>query len=194
MSARRSMLFAAVGVALTACGGATGRSGRAPAKGSGNVATVELAKGGSFTFQLFPNEAPKTVENFEQKAAGAYFDGLVFHRVEDWVVQGGDPNTRGEPGRDFLLRPDPAKPGVKIAGTGGGTLPTELSQRPFAAGSVGVARGQDVRISNDSQFFICKRPADWLNGQYTNFGQVGEGMDVVAQIQVGDRIKRIVVR
>ena len=139
----------------------------------GKLATVELEKGGSFTFQLFPDIAPKTVQNFEQKANAGFYNGLTFHRVEDWVVQGGDPRGNG---------------------TGGGTMPSELNDRPFTAGSVGVARGPDIRINNDAQFFICKKPADWLNGQYTNFGQVTQGMDVVNAIRVGDKIKRISIK
>ena len=148
------------------------KTGTAVAK-SGKSAVVELEKGGSFTIELFPDQALKTVQNFEQKATSGFYNGLTFHRVEDWVVQGGDPRGNG---------------------TGGGNMPTELNDRPFAVGAVGVARGQDIRISNDSQFFVCTKPADWLNKQYTNFGQVIEGMEVVKGIKVGDKIKRITVK
>jgi cyclophilin family peptidyl-prolyl cis-trans isomerase len=148
---------------LAACGG--GRGAR--------LAEVELEKGGSFTIQLFRDAAPKTVANFEQKARAGFYNGLIFHRVEDWVVQGGDPKGNG---------------------TGGGTMPSEYNDRPFLAGAVGVARGPDKRINNDAQFFICKRPAEWLNREYTNFGQVTAGMDVVQAIRVGDKIKRITLK
>ncbi|MBI3970686.1 MAG: peptidylprolyl isomerase [Chloroflexi bacterium] len=141
-------------------------------KGSGKRAVVELEKGGSFTIQLFPDAAPKTVQNFEQKASQGYYNGLTFHRVEDWVVQGGDPRGNG---------------------TGGGTMPSELNDKPFVVGAVGVARGQDIRINNDSQFFICTKPAEWLNKTYTNFGQVSDGMDVVNGIKIGDKIRKITV-
>jgi peptidyl-prolyl cis-trans isomerase B (cyclophilin B) len=148
--------------------------GAAPAAaGAGKTAVIELEKGGSVTLQLFPDAAPKTVQNFEDKANKGFYNGLIFHRVEDWVVQGGDP--RGD-------------------GRGGGQMPTELSERPFAVGAVGVARGADVRISNDAQFFICTQPAPHLNKQYTNFGQVTAGMDTVRAIQRGDKIKRIAVQ
>ncbi|MCL4387183.1 peptidylprolyl isomerase, partial [Patescibacteria group bacterium] len=63
----------------------------------------------------------------------------------------------------------------------------------FMAGSLGVARGQDINISNDSQFFITKMDANWLNKQYTNFGIVTKGMDVVKNIQIGDKILGITV-
>ncbi len=135
-------------------------------------ATVELAKGGSFTIALRSDKAPKTVENFATKARAKLYDGLTFHRVEDWVVQGGDPQGTGR---------------------GGGQMPSELNDLPFAAGAVGVARGPDIKINNDSQWFVVKTDAAWLNGQYTNFGQVTAGMDVVRGIKVGDKIKTIAV-
>src|SRR5207248_4811709 len=61
-------------------------------------ATVELTKGGSFSFTLRADKAPKTVERFVAKARSGFYDGLTFHRVEDWVVQGGDPNGTGTGG------------------------------------------------------------------------------------------------
>lgn len=133
------------------------------------IATVTTSKG-AFTIALDSQSAPKTVENFVNKAKSNYYNNLTFHRVEDWVVQGGDPDGNG---------------------TGGGSMPTELSQTPFVRGSVGVARGGDIQISNDSQFFICTKDCDWLTGAYTLFGQVTEGMDVVDAMQIGDTIKTI---
>lgn len=133
-------------------------------------AVVELAKGGSFTILLRADQAPKTVANFIAKAREHKYDGLRFHRVEDWVVQGGDPLGTG---------------------TGGGKMPSELNQLTFAVGAVGIARGADIKINNDMQFFVVKKDASWLNGQYTNFGQVTSGMDVVNGIRVGDIIKTI---
>ena len=98
--------------------------------------------------------------------------GFGFHRVEDWVIQGGDPTGTG---------------------SGGGQMQTEINSKPFVTGSLGVARGGDPRISNDSQFFIVKSDAAWLNQQYTNFGIVTEGMDVVNKIQIGDKILGITI-
>lgn len=125
---------------------------------------------GNITVEVYPEETPKTVENFAQKAQSNFYKGLKFHRVEDWVVQGGDPVGNG---------------------TGGGKMPTELSKRPFGIGSVGVARGGDVAVSNDSQFFICTKDCTWLNGQYTNFGTVTEGMDIVNTLAIGDTIQGV---
>jgi peptidyl-prolyl cis-trans isomerase B (cyclophilin B) len=156
---------------LPACGQAAGNNAAA-AKPAQKSAVIELEKGGSITLQLFPDVAAQTVQNFEKKANGGFYNGLLFHRVEQWVVQGGDP--RGD-------------------GRGGGTMPSEINDRPFTAGSVGIARGPDIKINNDSQFFICTQVADWLNKQYTNFGQVTAGMEAVRAIRVGDKIKKITV-
>jgi len=95
---------------------------------------------------------------------------LTFHRVEDWVVQGGDP---------------------KGTGTGGERVPSEYNDLAFKTGAFGIARGQDAAFNNDSQFFVVKRDSDFLNKQYTNFGQLTSGKDVVDGVKVGDKIKTI---
>ena len=184
---RRSLLVSgAAGLAAAACGSLAGSAGtasptrtaggtktNAPTSGpSATKATIELAKGGSFTIAFRADKAPKTVENFVSKAKAKYYDGLTFHRVEDWVVQGGDPQGTGR---------------------GGGQMPSELNDLPFKAGAVGIARGPDIKINNDSQWFVVKTDAAWLNAQYTNFGQVTSGMDVIAGIKIGDKIKTITV-
>jgi peptidyl-prolyl cis-trans isomerase B (cyclophilin B) len=125
---------------------------------------------GEIKIKLYPEAAPKTVKNFLDKAVSDYYKGLTFHRVEDWVVQGGDPLGNG---------------------TGGGDIPTELSKLPFKLGSVGVARAGDIKVSNDSQFFICTKDCSFLNEQYTIFGEVIEGMEIVNQTQIGDQIVSI---
>ena len=135
-------------------------------------ATVELERGGSFTIALRPDKAPKTVANFVDKARAGSYDGRTFHRVEDWVVQGGDPDGTGR---------------------GGGKMPSELNDLPFSKGSAGIARGPDIKVNNDAQWFICKSDASWLNNQYTNFGQVTAGQDVANGIRVGDKIKKITI-
>jgi peptidyl-prolyl cis-trans isomerase B (cyclophilin B) len=114
----------------------------------------------------------KTIANFEEKARSGYFNGLTFHRVEDWVIQGGDPAGNG---------------------TGGGTMLSEYNQIPFEIGSLGVARGMDLSLNNDSQFFIVKADSPHLNGQYTNWGHVLEGMEAVSQIKVGDKINKLTI-
>jgi len=134
-----------------------------------DLAIIKTSKG-DITLTLYPTDAPKTVANFIAKAKSGFYNNLTFHRVEDWVVQGGDPLGTG---------------------TGGGDMPTELNDKPFIIGSLGVARGQDIKISNDAQFFITKKDSVFLNGQYTNFGIVTKGMDVVEKIEVGDKILQI---
>ena len=135
------------------------------------VITIKTTKG-DIALTLFKKDAPKTVENFIKKAKSGFYKNLTFHRVEDWVIQGGDPLGNG---------------------TGGGKMQTELNNKPFIVGSLGVARGQDINVSNDAQFFITKKESSWLDGQYTNFGIVEKGMDVVEKIQIGDKILGITI-
>jgi len=131
------------------------------------AAIIKTAKG-DIILKLFPDVAPKTVANFVKKAKDGYYNNLTFHRVEDWVIQGGDPLGTG---------------------TGGGSMPSELNNKPFIIGAIGVARTPiDKQISNDSQFFITKRDSQFLNGDYTNFGIVTNGMDVVNKIAVEIRL------
>lgn len=133
------------------------------------IASIETDKG-IIEVELYPDKAPNTVKNFLDKAASGYYKGLKFHRVEDWVIQGGDPLGNG---------------------TGGGKMPTELNDVPFVDGSLGVARGGDIQVSNDSQFFICTTDCGWLDKKYTNFGKVTKGMDIAKKIAIGDKILSI---
>lgn len=134
-------------------------------------AVIKTTKG-DIKVTLRADAAPNTVINFIKKAESNFYKNLTFHRVEDWVIQGGDPEGTG---------------------AGGGQMKTELNVLPFKAGSLGVARGNNKEISNDSQFFITKTEASWLDQEYTNFGNVTEGMDVVNKISIGDKILGITV-
>ena len=113
------------------------------------------------------------VANFIKKSTAGEYACRTFHRVEDWVTQGGDPKGNG---------------------TGGGDQATELSDRNFAVGAVGVARAGDIKVSNADQFFICKTDCTFLNNQYTYFGKVTTGIDVVGKIQIGDKISSIEIK
>lgn len=141
-------------------------------------ATLKTTKG-AITISLELKDGTKAIENFLAKAKSGYYNNLKFHRVEDWVIQGGDP---------------------KGDGTGGGAFVSELNNKPFTAGALGYAAssamqvGQGQRVSNDSQFFIVKQDADHLNGQYSNFATVTSGMDVVNKIQIGDKILGIIIK
>lgn len=107
---------------------------------------------------------------FASKARSGFYNGLKFHRVEDWVVQGGDPLGTG---------------------TGGERVPSEYNDLTFRIGAVGVARGQDPALNNDSQWFVVKKDSTFLDRQYTNFGTVTQGMDVVQGIKIGDKMKAV---
>lgn len=122
---------------------------------------------GDITIILYPTDAPNTVNNFVQKAKSGFYNNLIFHRVEDWVIQGGDPLGNG---------------------TGGGNMPVEFNSKPFVVGSLGIASSGDGKVQNDAQFFITKKDSQFLNGKYTNFGIVTKGMDVAKNIQIGDKI------
>jgi cyclophilin family peptidyl-prolyl cis-trans isomerase len=131
---------------------------------------IEIATSkGNFIIELRPDLAENTVVNFMNKWAAGYCNFLTFHRVEDWVVQGCDPNGNGTGGKDIL--------------------PTEISSASFTRGSVGIARKPNSKDkSSDSQFFIVKKDSPFLNGEYTYFGKVILGMDVVDSLQAGDTI------
>lgn len=158
--------------ALTTAPTADARNCAAVASGvTVKTASLELAKGGVVQIALRPDKAPNTVATFVTKVNAGFYNGLTFHRVvADFVVQGGDP---------------------KGDGTGGGNQPTELNDLPFCKGSLGIARGGDIKVSNDAQWFVCTGTCRFLDGMYTNFGQVTSGMDVVLGIKIGDKIKSI---
>ena len=136
----------------------------------GNIAVIDT-KFGEIKFKLFDNIAPKTTANFVKLANSGFYDGTVFHRImPGFVIQGGDPNT---------IKGDRSTWGL---GDAGYTIPPEFTNSVnFTKGMVGMARGGDPN-SGSSQFFITLGDAPWLNGQYTLFGQVVSGQDVVDQI------------
>lgn len=136
-----------------------------------SVAVLHTAKG-VIKFRFFPEIAPETVKNFTELAKRGFYNGLTFHRViPDFMIQGGDPSGNGSGGETY-----------KGPGT---ALKAEFSTRvKHVRGAVSMARrGNDVN-SASSQFFIVqnKAGADFLDNQYTIFGQVFEGMDVVDAI------------
>jgi cyclophilin family peptidyl-prolyl cis-trans isomerase len=138
----------------------------------GTEAVVETAKG-SFTIRLLPEIAPHHVALFVKTAEAGGYDGTTFHRiVMGGIIQGGDP-----------LSKDPAK--ARLYGTGGlDLLKAELSDRPFVRGTVAAVRKPSGLNTGGKQFFICLRDQPSLKGQYTVFGEVVSGMDVVDQISL----------
>lgn len=153
----------------------------APAVAPGTEAVVETAKG-SFTIRLLPEVAPKHAALFVKTAKAGGYDGTTFHRViMGGIIQGGDPLTQ-----------DPAK--ASQYGQGGlGLLKAELSERPFVRGTVAAVRRPSSLDSAGTQFFVCLQPQPALAGQYTVFGEVVSGMEVVDQISTtpadGDKAK-----
>lgn len=143
-----------------------------------NTIIMETTKG-TVTIQLLPDVAPKHAERMKTLAREGAYDGVVFHRVIDgFMAQTGDV-ANGNWDKDF---------NIGRAGTGGSShpdLPAEFSKIPHARGSLGAARSANPNSAN-SQFFINFKDNDFLNGQYTVYGQVIEGMDVVDQIQRGE--------
>ncbi len=152
-----------------------------PPVAPGTEAVVETPKG-SFTIRLLPEVAPKHVGLFVKTAKAGGYDGTTFHRViMGGIIQGGDP-----------LSKDPGKAAQYGAG-GLGLVAAEFSERPFVRGTVAAARKPSSPDSGGRQFFICLREQPSLKGQYTIFGEVVSGMEVVDQISLtpadGDRAK-----
>jgi peptidyl-prolyl cis-trans isomerase B (cyclophilin B) len=133
------------------------------------TATVET-KFGEITLKFFPEVAPNHVKSFIDLANDGFYDGTTFHRiVPGFVIQGGDPNTKSD---------DRSRHGM---GGPGFTLKAEFSKLPHKRGSLSMARAGHPD-SAGSQFFICVADAPFLDGEYTIFGEVVEGMDVVDKI------------
>ncbi len=123
---------------------------------------------GRVVIQLRPDAAPNHVERIKELAREGFYDGIVFHRViPGFMAQTGDPTGTGRGGS--------TKP----------NLEAEFNHVPFERGTIGMARTMDPNSAN-SQWFICFEPAPHLNGQYTVWGRVVEGMDLVDGIAPGE--------
>lgn len=137
---------------------------------SGQTLVSLKTKDGDIVIKLYDQVAPNTVANFLSKIKSKFYDGLTFHRViPGFMAQGGDPEGTG---------------------MGGGTIASEINDLPFKKGTLGLARGGNKAISNDSQFFMCYDDTGCahLNGDYVNFGEVISGFDVLNKIVQGDKI------
>jgi len=143
-----------------------------------NTVIIEL-KGGNVTVELLPDVAPQHVARMKDLARAGAYDGVVFHRViEGFMAQTGDV-ANGNMNKDFNLG---------RAGTGGSDmpdLPAEFSKLPHDRGTIGAARSQNPNSAN-SQFFINFSDNAFLNGQYTVYGRVIEGMEHVDAITRGE--------
>jgi len=124
------------------------------------------------TLELFPESAPKTVARFSELVKKGFYNGLAFYRVlPKFLVQTGDPSGNG-------------------TGGSGQTLPAEFNERKHIAGTVGLARRHDPD-SAESQFYICLEPQPFLDGKYTVFGQVIEGLELLSKIQERDSVLKL---
>jgi peptidyl-prolyl cis-trans isomerase B (cyclophilin B) len=135
---------------------------------------ITLEKGGEIRLEFFPEDAPKTVENFVTLAKKGFYNGLNFHRVvPDFVVQGGCPKGNG-------------------TGGPGHTVKAEFNKQKHVRGTLAMARSQDPD-SAGSQFYICYGNTPHLDGQYTVFGKVVSGMELVDRIRQGDKMTSVTI-
>ena len=146
---------------------------RAVARTGKQVRAVVLTDKGAFTMELLPEDAPLTVDNFVELARRHFFDGVSFHRVvPNFVIQGGDPRGDGNGGPGYQIR-------------------CEINMVPYDRGAVGMAlSGKDT---GGSQWFVTHSPQPHLDGGYTVFGRVVQGLDVVDRIARGDLIRSVTV-
>jgi len=140
----------------------------------GNPSATLFTTKGQIEMELYFDVAPLTVLNFISLVKSSFYNGLTFHRVvPDFVVQGGDPRGDGSGGPSYYIR-------------------CEYSDEPLERGTVGMATsGKDT---GGSQFFFTLSPQPHLNARYTAFGKVTSGMDIVDQLQIGDKIDKIIIK
>ena len=155
-----------------------------PTPGAGPVIVVETTKG-TFEFETYPNEAPRTVEHILALVKRNFYNGLRFHRVEPgFVIQVGDPNSR-----DYTKK--------NLWGTGGSGKPvglSELSRKHLHdRGAVAMAHSGNPALA-DAQWYVTLNAVHRLDGKYVVFGQVINGMEVATQIRVGDVIRKMYVK
>ena len=143
------------------------------------TATIETSRG-TIVAELFDQEVPGTVQNFEKLANSQFYDGTRFHRViSNFMIQGGDPNSK-----------DPSDPRVGTGGPGYTIkCETQKNTHKHVAGTLSMAHAG--RDTGGSQFFICHSPQAHLDGRHTVFGQVTQGQDIVNAIRKNDEIVSI---
>jgi peptidyl-prolyl cis-trans isomerase B (cyclophilin B) len=138
-------------------------------------ASIEMQNGEKIMIELFPNEAPGTVANFEKLANEGFYNGLTFHRViPGFVSQGGCPHGTGTGGPGYTIKCE-----------------TEGNPHKHVTGALSMAHAG--RDTGGSQFFIVHEPQPHLDGVHTVFGQVTEGMDTVLRMKNGDVMKEVKV-
>ncbi len=135
-----------------------------------DVKAIIETKYGKMEARFFPDKAPKHVENFIKLAKEGFYDGTIFHRViPGFVIQGGDPNTKGDKKATYGM------------GGPGYTVDAEFSDTPHQKGILSMARSNDPN-SAGSQFFVVVGDASFLDGKYTVFGELTSGIEVAETI------------
>ena len=143
---------------------------KSPMNSSNEVAVIKTSEG-DMVVQFWTDAAPNTVENFKKLARQGFYDGTIFHRiVKEFMIQGGDPNSK-----------DPAKENSYGQGGPGYNIKAEFNDHSHDRGVISMARGPDPD-SAGSQFFICLAPVHRLDHQYTTFGKLIKGQDVLEKI------------
>jgi peptidyl-prolyl cis-trans isomerase B (cyclophilin B) len=141
-----------------------------PMSTSNEVAVIKTNEG-EMVVQFWTDAAPNTIENFKKLARQGFYDGTIFHRiVKGFMIQGGDPNSK-----------DPAKESAYGEGGPGYKIKAEFNNHSHDRGVISMARGPDPG-SAGSQFFVCLAPVRRLDGQYTTFGKLIKGDDVLDKI------------
>jgi peptidyl-prolyl cis-trans isomerase B (cyclophilin B) len=141
-----------------------------PASTANEVAVIKTSEG-EMVAQFWTDAAPNTIENFKKLARAGFYDGTIFHRiVKGFMIQGGDPNSK-----------DPAKESSYGSGGPGYKIKAEFNDHPHDRGVLSMAREPDPD-SAGSQFFICLGPVHRLDHQYTTFGKLIKGDDVLEKI------------
>lgn len=160
---------------VSACGqtASESKTNAAPAAApSTNEVAVITTTEGVMVAEFWPDVAPKTVENFKTLAKKGFYDGTAFHRiVKGFMIQGGDPNTK-----------DPSKKASYGMGGPDYTIKAEFNDRKHERGVLSMARTPEGPDTAGSQFFICLAPAPFLDHQYTTFGRLIKGDDVLEKI------------
>src|SRR5262245_46126777 len=141
-----------------------------PMNSSNEVAVIKTSEG-DMVVQFWTDAAPNAIENFKKLARQGFYDGTIFHRiVKGFMIQGGDPNSK-----------DPAKENSYGEGGPGYNIKAEFNDHSHERGVISMARGPDPD-SAGSQFFICLAPVHRLDHQYTTFGKLIKGQDVLEKI------------
>jgi len=170
-------------------GATTARQAAPPSRtpGAGPVIVVETVKG-TFAFETYPDDTPKTVEHVVRLVKRGFYNGQRVHRaVPGFVVQFGDPQSRDMTRREWWGRGDRAGSGTPVGAA-------EISKKHLhTRGAVAMAHSGNPAQA-DAQFYVVLAPAPRLNGKYAVFGRVIEGIDVPAKLKVTDMIRKVTVR